>query len=74
MLSLDNIKLVFEDSALRRIAKIANENKTGARGLRNIIERLLIDIVFDYAGKGKVREIKITEEYVENKTSLKKAA
>ena len=66
MLYMDGVDLTFEDDALRLIAKIANSTKTGARGLRSILENVLTDIMFDYAGDNKHRKININVDYVEN--------
>lgn len=63
---MDGVDLTFEDDALRLIAKIANSTKTGARGLRSILENVLTDIMFDYAGDNKHRKININVDYVEN--------
>lgn len=66
MLYLDGITLEFNNDALRLIAKIANGTKTGARGLRSILENVLTDIMFDYGGNDKMKNITITKKYVEN--------
>lgn len=61
--ALDNVELVFETDALRLIAKKALERKTGARALRSITEKLMVDLMFDikdYAGKKLV----ITSDFV----------
>ena len=47
LFKMDNIDLVFEEAALKKIAKVTVERKTGARGLRSIIEGILRDIMFD---------------------------
>lgn len=47
LFELDGAKLVFEDSAIERIAELAMERKTGARGLRAIVENFSLDIMFD---------------------------
>ena len=47
LLSLDNVTLEFTESALNYIAHIAYENKTGARGLKSIIERKMLDLMFE---------------------------
>lgn len=47
LLSLDNVKLNFSEAALEYIAHIAYENKTGARGLKSIIERKMTDLMFE---------------------------
>lgn len=66
MLYMDGINLNFDKEALRLIARIANSTKTGARGLRSILENVLTDIMFDYAGNTKEKDITIDLEYVEN--------
>ena len=65
---MDNVELVFEDSALLAIAQKAYKRKTGARGLRAIIEKMLLDIMFkldQYAGQSII----ITEDLVNEKIS-----
>lgn len=47
LLSLDNVNLKFTNAALEHIAHIAYENKTGARGLKSIIEKKMIDLMFE---------------------------
>lgn len=49
MLELDNVELEFEEEALSEIAKKAIERKTGARGLRSIIEGIMLDVMFESA-------------------------
>lgn len=74
MLSIDGIDLGFDEDALEEIAKIANQTKTGARGLRSIVENVLMDIVFEYGGNANTKKIQITKEYVLDKINIKKAA
>lgn len=50
MMWIDNIDLTFEEDALRIIAKDASEKKTGARGLRGVIDKVLTDIMFENGG------------------------
>ena len=71
MLYMDGINLTFTDNALHLVAKLANNTKTGARGLRSILENVLTDIMFDYAGNTKKKSIKIDVDYVENSLSGK---
>ena len=66
MLYMDGVNLSFTDEALRLVAKVANGTKTGARGLRSILECVLTDIMFDYAGNSVEKDVKIDIEYVEN--------
>jgi ATP-dependent Clp protease ATP-binding subunit ClpX len=63
LLSMENVKLSFDEDALREIAKQALKRKTGARGLRAIIENLMRDIMFD-APERKGEEIRITLDAV----------
>lgn len=66
MLYMDGVNLDFNKDALRLIAKIANSTKTGARGLRSILENVLTDIMFDFGGNCDVKDVSIDVEYVEN--------
>lgn len=66
MLYMDGINLSFTEGALKLVAKVANSTKTGARGLRGILENVLTNIMFDYAGNTKVKDLKIDVKYVEN--------
>ena len=66
---MDNIKLEFEEDALRYIAKTTVERKTGARGLRSIIENILRDIMFNSPSDKTISEIYITKECAEGKNS-----
>ncbi len=64
LFAIDNVELNFEEDALRAIAKKAIERKTGARGLRSIMEEMMIDVMYElpeYAGY----EVVITKEMVE---------
>jgi ATP-dependent Clp protease ATP-binding subunit ClpX len=64
LLSMENVELVFEDEALRRIAEKAIERKTGARGLRSIMEELLTPIMFTVPSDYTIEKIVITPESV----------
>ena len=66
LVELDGATLEFEDDALRAIAKQAIERKTGARGLRSIIENAMLDTMFDLPGQKDVRKCVITKETIEN--------
>ncbi len=65
MVELEDIGLTFEPDALRAIARKAIERGTGARGLRAIIEELMLDIMFELPSRGDVREVVITRDCVE---------
>ncbi|SIO01960.1 ATP-dependent Clp protease ATP-binding subunit ClpX [Vannielia litorea] len=64
LFELENTDLTFTDDALRAIAKRAIERKTGARGLRSIMEDILLDTMFDLPGMTEVDEVVVNEEAV----------
>ncbi|WP_124057419.1 ATP-dependent Clp protease ATP-binding subunit ClpX [Vaginisenegalia massiliensis] len=64
LFELDDVELEFEDGALRAIAKKAIERNTGARGLRAIIESIMMDIMFDVPSREDIHRIVISEENV----------
>ena len=74
LLAMDGVELEFEPAALRALAKAAIARKTGARGLRAEMERLMTDVMYDAsdaatAGKGKAtRKVVVTEAMVREKT------
>ena len=61
LMAMDNVKLEFEESALRAVAKKAIERKTGARSLKGIIEDTMLDVMFDIPKTNEPRKIVITE-------------
>ena len=66
LFQLDHVELLFEKEALYAIAKKAKEQKTGARGLRGIIEGLLMDLMFETPSDTTVERIIITRDVVED--------
>lgn len=64
----DNVKLSFTDGALRAVAKKAMERKTGARGLRSIMEDVMIDIMYDIPSLKGLKECIINEDAVNKKS------
>lgn len=72
MLELDDVTLEFTDEALSAISNKAIERKTGARGLRSIIEEALIDIMYDVPSSDGVVKVVITAETIndENEPEL----
>ena len=64
LLSIDDVKLTFNEKALRAIAKKAIEQKTGARSLKGIIEDIMLDIMYDIPNDKRPREIIVTEQCV----------
>ncbi|EOL46467.1 ATP-dependent Clp protease ATP-binding subunit ClpX [Enterococcus caccae] len=65
LLSLDDTELEFETDALRAIANKAIERNTGARGLRSIIEEIMMDVMFDVPSDDTIEKVIITEMAVE---------
>jgi len=63
----ENVKLRFTDDALEAIAEAALTRKIGARGLRMIIEDLMLDLMYSVPGQKKLREVVVTREVVEAK-------
>ncbi|MEM8579091.1 MAG: ATP-dependent Clp protease ATP-binding subunit ClpX, partial [Pseudomonadota bacterium] len=64
LFELEDTTLTFTDDALQAIAKRAIERKTGARGLRSILEDILLDTMFDLPGMDSVTEVVVNEEAV----------
>ncbi|KAB7708596.1 ATP-dependent protease ATP-binding subunit ClpX [Bacillus aerolatus] len=64
MMELDDVNLEFEEGALREIAKKAIERKTGARGLRSIIESIMLDVMYDLPSREDIKTCVITQETV----------
>lgn len=63
----DSVNLEFDEGALYKIADKAITHNTGARGLRNIVEDLLIDVMYDIPSKKNVDKIIVTESSIDNK-------
>jgi len=64
---IDDVLLEFDNSALLAIAKKANDRKTGARGLRAIMEEIMMDIMYEIPSNSKIEKVTITDEVVNNK-------
>ena len=69
LFDLEDVKLTFEESALRAVARKALKRGTGARGLRAILEDIMTEIMFDLPTRDDITEVKITEASVLNGTS-----
>ncbi|MGA0332335.1 MAG: ATP-dependent Clp protease ATP-binding subunit ClpX [Kiritimatiellia bacterium] len=68
LLSMDGVELTFTDTALAEIARIAHKRATGARGLRSILERVMLEIMFETpALKGEKRSYRITKPMVQSR-------
>lgn len=66
LFQMDNVELDFEEDALEAIAEKAMERKTGARGLRSIIETIMLDVMFELPSRTDVGKCIITKETVED--------
>lgn len=66
LFKMDNIDLEFDKKALERIAELTIERKTGARGLRSIIESVLQPLMFESPSDSSITKITVTKETVEN--------
>jgi ATP-dependent Clp protease ATP-binding subunit ClpX len=67
LFEFENVKLKFTDDAIGAIANLALERKMGARGLKIILEDLMLDVMYQLPSQKKVKEFMITREMVENK-------
>jgi len=67
LFDLENVKLKFTDGALRAVAKLATERKTGARGLRSILENTMLEIMYELPSRRDMRECVISEDVVMNR-------
>ncbi|MCF0122199.1 MAG: ATP-dependent Clp protease ATP-binding subunit ClpX [Lachnospiraceae bacterium] len=67
LLELDGVRLSFEEDALREIAKESLNRKTGARGLRAIMEKTMMEIMFESPSNNMIKECHITKAVVEGK-------
>jgi len=67
LFEMENVHLKFTDGALATIATEAIRRDTGARGLRAILEEIMLDVMYDLPGKDNVKECIISEEVVERK-------
>ena len=72
ILDMENVQLDFTPDALSRVATLAVKKKTGARGLRSIMESLMLDILYELpSSKQKVNRIEITADFIDKKLSLR---
>ena len=68
LFSLDNVELRFEDDAIVEIARKALERKTGARGLRSIMENVLMDVMYQIPSDDTIQLCVVTKEVIEGKS------
>jgi len=67
LLAMEGVELSFTDSALKELAQIADVQGTGARGLRSILEQLMLEIMFDAPSDKSIKEYRVTKTMVTNR-------
>ena len=67
LFEIDNVELEFTEEALKAVADEAIKRKTGARGLRAILEDILVDVMFEVPSDENVYKVIITEEAIKEK-------
>ena len=67
LFEMDGVELKFDEDALERVADLAIERKTGARGLRAILEDVMLDIMFDIPSRSDIKSCTITKDVIEKK-------
>ena len=67
LLSMDGVELEFDDRALRGLAKRALARKTGARGLRAEMERLMTEVMYEASGAAKAKKVVVTEKMIDER-------
>lgn len=63
---MEGTNLQFTPGSLREISQLALQQRTGARGLRSILERVMLDIMFELPSKEGIKDMVITEEVIRN--------
>lgn len=71
LFEIDGVELEFEEGALEEVAKKAIERKTGARGLRSILEGIMLEVMFDLPSRDDIKKCVITKETVANEGNPK---
>ncbi|MCR5419479.1 MAG: ATP-dependent Clp protease ATP-binding subunit ClpX [Lachnospiraceae bacterium] len=66
LFEMDGVELKFEDDAIKEIAKKAHERKTGARGLRSILEKLMLELMYEIPSDSRIHKVVITKSAVES--------
>jgi ATP-dependent Clp protease ATP-binding subunit ClpX len=70
LFEMENAELSFTEDALRMVAERAKEKETGARGLRSIIEEVMLDIMYDLPEQGAGKHYRVTPEVVSGRERL----
>ena len=66
LMEMENVSITFTDGALKAVAREAINRKSGARGLRSIMEHTMLDLMYEIPSKKNVREVVISEEVINN--------
>ena len=66
---MDGVELKVDEEAIREIAKKAIERKTGARGLRGIMENVMTDIMYEIPGRDDIKEYVVTKNMIDSKNT-----
>jgi ATP-dependent Clp protease ATP-binding subunit ClpX len=64
LFEMEGVELVFEPEALRAVARLTSKRETGARGLRAVLERTMLDIMYDLPSRGNVRRCVVTADTI----------
>lgn len=68
---MEDVELIFEDEALKKIAALALKRKIGARGLRSIIENVMTNLMFEVPSDKTIKKVIITSDSIEDSTKIK---
>ena len=71
LFSMDGIRLTFEEDAIEEVAALALERNTGARGLRSILETVMMDAMYEVPSRKDISECVVTREAVRDPQKLK---
>jgi len=69
LFEFENVRLKFSEEALRAVSRQAMARKVGARGLRMILEELMLDLMYHLPSQKKVKEFEVTQQMVEKHTA-----
>ena len=67
LFEMDHVKLEFDEDAIKAVAQEALRRKTGARGLRAVLEKNMLDVMYDIPGKRNIKKCRITKDVIEGK-------
>ena len=70
LFGFENVKLTFEDGATQKIAELAIKRNTGARGIRSIIEELMLPVMFEVPSRDDIAEVIVTADFVEGNAPI----